>query len=175
MQTVRTTDPLITAASGNEYSLVGVDKSTTVGLSGSKVSLINDTFVQKTSGSTSTSLVNPRSTEDKGSGISITTQKVANVYSGSKVDPLYVYPIRTGIRLYSQIHQNVLVSSAERSMGVTLPFSVSLSVKVPDASLDATQKAAIIAESIEQLLSSWFPKGINDRQHLAEMIIGKLI
>lgn len=177
MATKTTTESLgiIPSASGvSTYKIVEAPKTTSA-LSAQKT-MLRGSIVPRTSNPAQVSAVNPKSTIGLGESFLIKSEKVGNVYAGSKIDPLYVYPVKTGERLYLQIQENVAASlGSDNSAGVTLPFSLSLSAKVPDACLDAQQKAEVVTESFLRLSSLLYPNGTADLSTLKEMLIGKLI
>lgn len=156
------------------FKFVDVPKGTSQ-LATDKVTDIS-TYVEKSGSPAQTVLVNPASSTELGEDVLLTHGKIANIYSSAKVDPLYIYPVRGGTKLYVRLNENVRASTAEAApySAVTLPYSASLTLSVPDALLTTSQKCDVVTEIIGRLISQLYPKGTLDKTKLTELIIGKL-
>lgn len=98
---------------------------------------------------------------------------IANVYTGSGVDPSVAAPTKRGVSLLAQLTEVLSVTdSADPEYRIDLPMSAHLVIKVPSSE---HVNAAEIVTLVGRLLSGLFDTGVSSTSRLESMLRGSLV
>lgn len=174
--TSETTGRIITATGATSVALVANTASANSFAPTTVKTSTRDQYIPQTTSTTNIRVQNPNSTVEVGEQFLVNRQDIANVYNGSSIDPLYIYPVRTGQKLYISLQERVsaTIESDTSAASVALPFTASIALNIPDACLNASGKAEVVTETIRRLISYLYPKGLDNDEALIELISGKL-
>lgn len=118
-------------------------------------------------------LTNITSPMDRPENIRIAYSDVANIYSGTSIDPSLCAPTKRGVSLLCQLTEvQSVTDSADPEFRIDLPISAHLVIKVP-ASEYIT--AADVIAVVGRLLSGLFDTGSTSTARLNAMLRGSLV
>lgn len=117
-------------------------------------------------------LTNITSPIDRPENIRIAYTDVANIYSGTSVEPSVLAPSKKGVSILSQVTDIYSVTdSTNVDFRIDLPMSAHLVLKVP-ASQYIT--GAVVQTLVGRLLSSLFDTGVTSTTRLEAILRGSL-
>jgi hypothetical protein len=118
-------------------------------------------------------LTNLTSPIDRPENIRLAYSDIANIYSGTGVDPSLSAPTKRGVSILSQVTDVISVTDdADADYRVDLPISAHIVLKVP-ASEYIT--ANVVQTLIGRLLSSLFDTGVTSTSRLEAILRGSLV
>lgn len=110
---------------------------------------------------------------DRPEKIRLAYTEIANVYSGTGIEPSVLAPTKKGVSLLAQVTDVLSVTDdADADYRVDLPISAHLVIKVPQSQ---HVNAAVVQEVIGRLLSSLFDSGVSTTSRLEAILRGSLI
>lgn len=118
-------------------------------------------------------LTNLTSPLDRPEKIRIAYTEIANIYSGSGVDPAVMAPSKKGVSLLVQLTNVMSVTDdTDPSYRIDQPFSLHLVLKFPSSEY---LTGAVVQEQVGRLLSSCFDSGSLSTDRLEALLRGSLI
>lgn len=118
-------------------------------------------------------LTNITSPSDRPEKIRIGYTEVANVYSGTGVEPTVSAPTKRGLQILSQVTEVISVTDdTDPNYRIDLPVSYHLVIKVPTSEHIG---AADVKTGIGRLLSSLFDTGVMTTTRLEAILRGALV
>jgi len=118
-------------------------------------------------------LTNLTSPIDRPENIRIAHTDVANIYSGTAVEPSVLSPTKKGVSILSQVTEVLSVTDDTNSdYRIDLPLSAHLVIKVPASE---HVSAAVVQELVGRLLSSLFDTGATTTSRLEAILRGSLV
>jgi hypothetical protein len=118
-------------------------------------------------------LTNLTSPIDRPENIRLAYSDIANIYSGTGVDPSLSAPTKRGVSILSQVTDVISVTDdTDADYRVDLPISAHIVLKVP-ASEYIT--ANVVQTLIGRLLSSLFDTGVTTTSRLEAILRGSLV
>lgn len=118
-------------------------------------------------------LTNITSPSDRPEKIRIGYTEVANVYSGTGVEPTVSAPTKRGLQILSQVTEVISVTDdTDPNYRIDLPVSYHLVIKVPTSEHIG---AADVQTGIGRLLSSLFDTGVMTTTRLEAILRGALV
>lgn len=118
-------------------------------------------------------LTNITSPVDRPEKIRIGYTEVANIYSGSGIEPSLLAPTKRGVSILAQLTEIISVGDdTDPDYRIDLPVSFHLVIKVPSSEhINATD----VETGIGRLLSSLFDTGVETTSRLEAMLRGSLV
>lgn len=118
-------------------------------------------------------LTNISSPVDRPEKIRIGYTDVANVYSGSGVEPSISAPTKRGTQILAQVTEVLSVTDdADPEYRLDLPVSYHLVIKVPTSEFITS---SVIVAGLGRLLSSLFDTGVSTTSRLDAILRGALV
>lgn len=118
-------------------------------------------------------LTNITSPVDRPEKIRIGYSEVANVFSGSGVEPSVSAPTKRGTQILAQITEVISVTDdTDPDYRIDLPVSYHLVIKVPTSEYIS---GSIVATGLGRLLSSLFDTGVMTTTRLEAILRGALV
>lgn len=118
-------------------------------------------------------LTNITSPVDRPEKIRIAYSDIANVYSGTTIEPSLTAPTKRGVSVLAQVTETLSITDdADPDYRIDLPVSYHMVIKVP-ASEHIT--ASDIQTGLGRLLSSLFDTGVSTTSRLEAILRGSLV
>jgi hypothetical protein len=118
-------------------------------------------------------LTNISSPVDRPENIRLAYTEIANIYSGTGIEPSVLAPTKKGVSILAQLTEVLSVTdSTDADYRVDLPVSAHLVLKVPQSEFIG---AVEIEKVIGRLLSSLFDSGAIDAARLNAILRGSLV
>lgn len=118
-------------------------------------------------------LTNLTSPIDRPEKIRIAYSEIANIYSGTGIDPAMSAPSKKGVSLLIQVTNVMSVTDdTDPSYRIDQPFSAHLVLKLPSSEY---LTGAVVQEQIGRLLSSCFDSGSLSTTRLEALLRGSLV
>lgn len=118
-------------------------------------------------------LTNLTSPIDRPERIRIAYSEVANVYTGSGIDPSVSSPTKKGVSILVQLTNILTVKdSVDASYRQDLPLSLHMVMKIPSSEFVT---AAVVEENLGRLLSGLFDTGSSSTSRLEAILRGSLV
>lgn len=118
-------------------------------------------------------ITNITSPIDRPENIRLAYTDIANVYSGTGVEPSVTAPTKRGVSVLSQVTDVLSVTDdTDPDYRIDLPVSAHLVIKVPASEFVS---AAVVQTLVGRLLSSLFDTGVTTTSRLEAILRGSLI
>lgn len=118
-------------------------------------------------------LTNLTSPIDRPERIRIAYSEVANVYTGTGIDPSVSLPTKRGVSVLVQLTNILTITdSTDASYRRDLPISLHAVIKVPASEFIT---AAVVEENLGRLLSGLFDTGSTSTSRLESILRGSLV
>lgn len=118
-------------------------------------------------------LTNITSPVDRPEQIRMACSNIANVYSGSGIEPSLAAPTKRGISVLAQVTEIISVTDdADPDYRVDLPVSYHVVIKIP---ANENLTAAMIQEGLGRLVSTMFETGSTQLTRIEALVRGSLV
>lgn len=118
-------------------------------------------------------ITNITSPIDRPENIRIAYTDIANVYSGTGVEPSILAPSKRGVSILAQVTDVLSVTdTTDADYRIDLPISAHMVIKVPS---NDNITAAVVQTLVGRLLSSLFDQGVTTTSRLDAILRGSLV
>jgi len=118
-------------------------------------------------------LTNITSPIDRPENVRIAYTDVANVYSGTGIEPSILAPTKKGVSILTQITEVLSVTdTVDAEFRIDLPISAHLVIKVPSSQYITADTVQTV---VGRLLSSLFDQGVTTTPRLEAILRGSLV
>lgn len=118
-------------------------------------------------------LTNITSPVDRTEQIRIAYSNIANIYSGTQIEPSLAAPTKRGISLLCQVTDIISVTDdADPDYRIDLPVSYHVVIKIP---ANENLTTALIQEGLGRMISGLFETGSTELTRLEALIRGSLV
>lgn len=118
-------------------------------------------------------ITNITSPIDRPENIRIAYTDIANVYSGTGVEPSILAPSKRGVSILAQVTDVLSVTdTTDADYRIDLPISAHMVIKVPS---NDNITAAVVQTLVGRLLSSLFDEGVSTTARLDAILRGSLV
>jgi hypothetical protein len=118
-------------------------------------------------------LTNLTSPIDRPENIRIAYTDIANIYSGTGVDPTALATTKRGVSILCQVTDVISVTdSVDADYRIDLPVSAHMVIKVPS---NGNVDSAMVQTLVGRLLSSLFDQGVSTTARLDAILRGSLV
>jgi len=117
-------------------------------------------------------LVNLTSPVDRPEKFRFSFGEIANIYSGTEVDPSVYAPSKKGVSVLCQLTETISVTdAADPSYRVDLPVSAHLVLKLPS---NENLTSAMIQTLVARLVSGLYETGLTTTSRISSLVRGSL-
>lgn len=118
-------------------------------------------------------LTNITSPVDRPEQIRLASSSIANIYSGTSIEPSLAAPTKRGVSVLAQVTDIISVTdSADPDYRIDLPVSYHLVLKIP---VNENLTSALIQEGLGRMISTLFDTGSTGLTRIESLIRGSLV